>query len=171
MLTKITLETLEQLLCVVEQLDNRTYSTRLEILNGSSIGKHVRHVLEFYICLQDGIQKGEVNYDNRVRNLQLEESPDYAQMVLNHMIDTFNNVALNEKNIQHIICFGDEEISSESSISRELVYLIEHSIHHYAIIGIALKNELPQLVIPTNFGIAYSTVQHAQGNQKISVKA
>ena len=60
----------------------------------------------------------------------------------------------------NMIEFNSLSITSQSSVSRELVYLIEHSIHHYAIIAIALRNEFGHVKIPADFGVAYSTSRH-----------
>jgi hypothetical protein len=45
---------------------------------------------------------------------------------------------------------------------REMVYLVEHSIHHYALIRIGLQENFPKIIIPENFGIAYSTIKHRE---------
>jgi hypothetical protein len=45
-----------------------------------------------------------------------------------------------------------------SSLARELVYLIEHTIHHLAIIKIGLNQGYPHLVLPVNLGVAPSTL-------------
>ena len=34
-----------------EQMGDREFQTSLDVLSENSIGKHVRHILEFYICL------------------------------------------------------------------------------------------------------------------------
>jgi hypothetical protein len=46
----------------------------------------------------------------------------------------------------------------ETSAGRELVYNIEHAIHHIAMIKIAVINLLPHIKLPDNFGVAYSTI-------------
>ncbi len=43
---------------------------------------------------------------------------------------------------------------------REMVYLVEHSIHHYALIRIGLQENFSDIFIPKNFGVAYSTVKY-----------
>ena len=85
MLTNITSDTFLQLRSIIHQLSDAEFTEKLELLNGSSIGQHVRHILEFYICLSKGINTGEVNYDKRVRNLNIENNPFYAIRLLDEL--------------------------------------------------------------------------------------
>ena len=55
---------------------------------------------------------------------------------------------------------GSMPVQIPSSLARELLYNVEHAIHHMALIQIAVKNALPHVDIPPHFGVAYSTVQH-----------
>lgn len=89
MLTNITSDTFLQLRTIIHQLSDAEFIEKLELLNGSSIGQHVRHILEFYICLSDGIKTGEVDYDKRVRNLSIENNPYYAIRLLDELSTVF----------------------------------------------------------------------------------
>ncbi len=169
MLSKISANTFIQLRQIIEQMSKEEYSTNLTILGESSIGQHVRHVLEFYICLADGIEDGVVNYDNRKRNIRLATEPSFALFVLDELVNKFCDEEIEEKNLYNNIEYGDTIISSKSSVSRELIYLIEHSIHHYAIMQIALKNNFQSIVVPEGFGIAYSTLKHKENKEICSI--
>ena len=48
----------------------------------------------------------------------------------------------------------------ESTLDRELIYNIEHAIHHMAMIKIGLKVLAPELHLPENFGVAPSTIRY-----------
>lgn len=89
MLSIITSDTLSQLRYVINQLTQEEYTLKLTILNQSSVGQHVRHVLEFYICLSQGIGPGVVDYDRRTRNLSIENDPNYANIMLNELSSIF----------------------------------------------------------------------------------
>jgi len=160
MLTKITSYTFLQLRTIIEQLSEDEFSEKLELLNFSSIGQHVRHVLEFYMCLSKGIKTREVDYDKRIRNLLIENDPKYAIGVLEELSKVFCCEDIEETSLTNTTEFNGVVVKANSSVSRELIYLIEHSIHHYAIIGIALRNHIIHVDIPHNFGVAYSTSQH-----------
>jgi len=47
-----------------------------------------------------------------------------------------------------------------SNIKRELVYNLEHAIHHMAIIRIGVINIAPEIELSEGFGIAPSTIKY-----------
>ncbi len=161
MKTSVYIEVIRQLTDLVKQLSPSEYTKSLNVLNGSSIGQHTRHVVEFYQCLLAGKSGGIVDYDSRERNLQLEND-------LNFTIETLETI---EKNIFSVknpnetillsvsYCTENQDFI-ETNFMREIVYLIEHSIHHYALIRIGLQESFPDIKIPKNFGMAYSTIRH-----------
>src|SRR5690606_8636434 len=69
---------LKNIKLLISQLSDKEYSTSINCLSGSSIGQHVRHILEFYICLLEGIPIGIINYDNRKRDVNLETNTLYS---------------------------------------------------------------------------------------------
>ena len=154
-------EVIGQLTDLLKQLSPNEYTKSLCVLNGSSIGQHTRHVIEFYQCLLAGKSGGVVDYDVRERNLQLEND-------LYLMIETLENIEnkiISIKNPNETILLSvsystDSHGFIETNFMREMVYLVEHSIHHYALICIGLQENFPDINIPKNFGIAYSTVRH-----------
>jgi hypothetical protein len=165
MLAGITSDTFLQLRCIINQLNKEQFSLKLQLLNDCSIGQHVRHILEFYICLSHGIRSGNVDYDKRVRNQAIESDPKYAEIILEDLNSVFCCSETEDMALTNTTVYKDHVISSNSSVSRELIYLIEHSIHHYAIIAIAVKSHFNHVNLPENFGIAYSTTKHIQSLQ------
>jgi hypothetical protein len=152
---------LQQLLAILDQLDNTAYSSKLDVLSASSIGMHVRHILEFYTCLF--MEADIINYDNRKRNLRLETDTDYAIENIVLILATINNIE-EDKMIQlaGTESFRDETYMVTTTLSRELQYLSEHSIHHMAIIKIALQSSFPTVNMHQHFGIAFATIKHQQ---------
>ena len=49
----------------------------------------------------------------------------------------------------------------ETNYERELLYNLEHSIHHQALIKVALL-QLQSVEIPENFGVAQSTIVYRE---------
>jgi hypothetical protein len=45
---------------------------------------------------------------------------------------------------------------------RELVYNIEHAVHHMALIRIGVREVAPHITLPPDFGVAASTIRHQQ---------
>jgi hypothetical protein len=78
---------LNQLVTILNQLNNEQYAMELEILSKGSIGKHVRHILEFYECMLNGIGSGKINYYKRQRNISLETDVDFAINCIHTLTD------------------------------------------------------------------------------------
>src|SRR5690606_35959053 len=76
MIKQATNQILLQLKNILEQLSNEQLSFPLGVLNDSTIGMHVRHILEFFLCLTESKTTSKVNYDLRNRDALLEVSTD-----------------------------------------------------------------------------------------------
>ncbi|MFK7899334.1 MAG: hypothetical protein AB8B61_01115, partial [Cyclobacteriaceae bacterium] len=55
---------------------------------------------------------------------------------------------------------GEETICTTSSVSRELIYVIEHTVHHMAILKMGAIINFPSVKFPENFGFAQSTIDY-----------
>ncbi|MCB0515122.1 MAG: hypothetical protein R2798_02360 [Chitinophagales bacterium] len=153
-------DSLEYVSWYLVKIDTEIYNNSLPIYNGSSIGQHTRHILEFYICLLEQYPLGEINYDLRRRNTALENNPAVARDCLQHIGVGLENLPQEEVPLRLKATYNRELIAT--SLSREIWYNIEHTIHHLALIRIGLQYCLPQLIIPPTFGVAPSTIFHSQ---------
>ena len=76
---------LQQGCLFLDRVEDETYARPLEGTDegkpGSSLGAHYRHVLDHFLCLAEGIRTGQVNYDQRRRNPQVENSVTRARLV------------------------------------------------------------------------------------------
>lgn len=155
-------EICEQLLHLCDKLDNKEYAHCSSLLMGSSIGKHMRHIIEFYDILREGSEIGEVNYDTRVRNVQIENELEAAKGRLASILSWLEKLSVN-KNLSVYFRFNmenDDMKQVRSNLMRELAYNLEHAIHHMALIRIALDQQFPHVNIDQNFGLAYSTIRY-----------
>lgn len=152
---------LSQLKYFLAQLSPNEYVIKLEILSGSTIGMHNRHIIEFFQCLIKGLLVDEMDYDARERNLLQETNLLYAMACIdNALIDL--SMIKEDKEIKLFSSIGinDEKEVTKSSIKRELLYVVEHNIHHMAIIKMACKVSYPEIVFNEDFGVAYSTIKY-----------
>jgi hypothetical protein len=161
-LIKTNIDILTQLKELLLQFSNEQYAKPLEVLSENTIGKHVRHVVEFYECLLKGVHQQEINYDKRERNLQIETNIEYTLNIIEGII-----AALEQQKVDVPIKLAMEYQANEtfhvtSTYFRELVYNIEHAIHHFAIMSIAVKASFPEITLAENFGTAYSTIQYQE---------
>lgn len=158
-LKSATNEIFSQLTEVIGQLNNEDYACPLQVLSGNTVGKHVRHILEFYDLLVSSYQTGELNYDRRKRDLLLEISADEAILRISRINYAIQHLDLNRP--LHLAAeLSAHPVQIASSYDRELLYNIEHAIHHMALIQIAVRDAFLHVVMPANFGVAYSTIQH-----------
>jgi uncharacterized damage-inducible protein DinB len=152
---------LEQVEALLRELTDVEHASPRPLLFGSSIGQHIRHVLEFYDCFVSSFASGAVSYDRRRRDLAIETSVSVATA-------SARNSAVK---LRSISCDGALTLCSDlpgmplastqdTTVKRELVYLADHSVHHLAMVRIALEQYLPHVVFPSTLGIAVSTRNH-----------
>src|SRR5215467_942950 len=66
----------------LDQLTPEEYKAPIPTLFNASIGQHVRHILELFICLENGYHTGVVNYEKRKRDHAIESDKDFASSLL-----------------------------------------------------------------------------------------
>lgn len=151
-------EILEQIKNAVLALSKEDYSLRLDIIEGNTIGMHIRHVLEFYKSLEQALDQEYVDYDARERNLELETNKSSAIIEIER-IEKWLEKIQNDLQIK-VLHRSDNDMVLMSSVSRELAYNIEHAVHHMAIIKICINACFSHIKLDQNFGVAYSTLQY-----------
>ena len=159
----------DQLRFVLENLSEKQYKTPSVSLSGSTIGQHIRHSLEFFSCLINSKESGIVNYDKRERNPEIEESIELALEMLNQLsVEVKESLCKNdlilELSYSHI---NDECLKVKSNFDRELVYNIEHAIHHLALIKIGMIEIASEVALPQGFGVADSTIRYQNQQEKV----
>jgi len=159
----------EQLKFVAENLTDEQFTQPSISLSGSSIGQHFRHTLEFFNCLLDD-ESGLVNYDKRNHDTSLEKSTIEALKLIALQNATIQSLDSN-KNITLELSYDYSDdatniIQVESNLYRELVYNIEHAVHHMALIKVGIVEIMPDLVLPDGFGVASSTITYKE-TQKV----
>ena len=160
---------LEALSSLVEQFTAEEYKQELELVYNATIGQHSRHILEFFKCLALGCQTGTVDYEDRERDLQLESDKVNALTVINEIENWIDRVDVEQKIImQGRFSTREDEIPTmvESTVERELIYNLEHMIHHMAIIKIAVCNYFPHINLTPGMGVAPSTLKYKRESRK-----
>jgi hypothetical protein len=143
---------------LLERLSDAQYMLQIPHLGHASIGAHTRHIIELLQCAVLGYQSGKVDYDNRVRNLDLQHNKDIAQIALHQLA---SQIEASDKTLKLVVASqGDApEPPVETTYLREMVYNTEHAIHHLALIKVALIDMKLDLV-DAHFGMAYSTIKY-----------
>ena len=159
MLKQAAIKQLESIRSILVQIESDDYTAELSTLKKASIGKHVRHIVEFYECLLFNSTNDTVNYDERKRNILLEENVTFALDFITEIIDTLETINSN-KRLMLVSSYENKSVSMESSLYREITYNIEHTVHHLAIISIAIPIHFDYINLSANFGYADSTINY-----------
>ncbi len=142
---------LDQLIELVASLTDEQYTQGREGVT-ASVGRHLRHTLEIFLLLVHNYENGSIDYENRARDLTLEKDRALAIHQLNFLKGHFNKP---DKPIELI----NNQLVIKTSYQRELLYQLEHIIHHNAIIRPAIASFLGG-AIQENFGYAPSTIKY-----------
>jgi hypothetical protein len=155
---------LNQLSELVKQLSAEDYIKPIPALSQSSIGQHLRHTLEFFICLEQGVERGVVNYDKRAHDKLIESDKFLALSVLSRIADFITKQNLNNPLKLEVgyDLTNDHFISVDTNYQRELIYNIEHAVHHMAIMKIGVREAAPYVTLPSDFGVAASTIRYQE---------
>lgn len=142
---------LDELIELVSNLKDDQYNF---IPNGrtASVGRHLRHTLEIFLLLVNEYDSGKVNYEARARNPELEKNRALAIERLNFLKDHFQKPDKSLGLLNNQIIIG-------TSYYRELLYQLEHIIHHNAIIRPVVEDFLGNS-IRENFGYAPATIKY-----------
>lgn len=164
-LPRIAGEALKDLRYYLPLIEPVIYQTPLSILSGATIGQHTRHIIEFYICLLEQSGKNDIpviSYGLRRRDYLIETAPDHALLLINEICDRLTELNPGMQCLLDCAEHDQENLLVPSTIGRELIYTIEHTIHHLAIVKIALKTIAPSIILPEHFGVAPSTIRYRQ---------
>jgi hypothetical protein len=152
-------EALNSLADALQQLpEQSSYTNPCEALSNATIGQHTRHVIELYQCLIAGYSVGKINYDDRKRNPLYENNIPAAVEEIRKIQKSLEQP---DKEVNIFCGTGDNSVSIESNYYREVLYNLEHCIHHQALIKVALLS-IKNINIADGFGVAHSTLQHRQ---------
>ncbi len=99
-----------------------------------------------------------MNYDERKRDKRIETDKDLAIGLL-QMIS--NNIGKTNKDLQLEGSYDDHscEYIINTNYYREIVYNLEHTVHHMALIRVGIT-EVSAIAIPEEFGVASSTIKY-----------
>lgn len=143
----------------LEQLTCEQYCQPSKILFGATIGQHVRHIIELFICLDNGYASGVVNYEKRKRDYTIETDKNFANGLLKSIYLTLDK---DNKALQLQTGFDDhstESTSIDTNYYREIAYNLEHTVHHMALIRVGIT-EVSNIQVPDSFGVASSTIKY-----------
>lgn len=158
---KANREALEQGLTLLSMLNDDQYAYLGEPRFTSTIGQHVRHVVDMYLALMVDENNNLIDYDCRRRGSLIESSCVRGIEALRKVLSWLD--ALDPMHVARRTVLVKSEVSLqksasvtlESSLMRELVFVGSHTVHHYALIKVIANDQ--GLHVATGFGIAPAT--------------
>jgi len=154
---------LDQLADLVKQIHDTDFKRPSDILNGATIGQHIRHTIEFFLCFENGYMAGVINYDKRPHDKLIETNRELAQSAISKA-QQFVTSLRQDRALKIEVGYDvdkEEYVVVDTNANRELVYNIEHAVHHMAIIKIGIRHVAPYVKLSRDFGIAASTLRYA----------
>ena len=150
---------LQSLRQVIAVLAPDTYRAAPSRVSGS-IGGHVRHCLDHVRALVGLRGSGDLTYDSRLRGTSVETDPwaaieeiDRLDLRVEDLHDSRPGGAVRLRSMTEP---DGTAIHVQSTVGRELAFVIQHTIHHAAIIAVLLDQV--GVDVPAGFGYAPSTL-------------
>lgn len=133
----------------------------------SSAGAHMRHILDHYIAIENGLAIGVIDYDKRSRGGVIESDIN-AALALISQIESFLSSLSASQLKQSILLSTEVSVEKkqveivETTLARELIFAGSHAIHHFAMIK--QISQAQHIAIPEQLGIAPATATFLRGN-------
>ena len=149
---------LVELAAVVESLDDVTYvAARRDGVSGS-IGAHVRHTLDHVAAVLEPATADVIDYDTRRRGTEIETRRSGAAAELRRLARALQSSgpAFDRRvELSAVIDPTGRRVRAESTLERELVFTLSHTIHHQAIVALLMADA--GRTTPARFSLAPST--------------
>ncbi|TDQ29910.1 DinB family protein [Tenacibaculum caenipelagi] len=114
----------------------------------SSIGANMRHILDVFTCVFNGINKKCIDFSDRERNKLVEEKTEFGIAYFDKVISQLH--CLKTEDFDTIISVTDDlgtgKVTANYTLGSALIQAHSHAIHHFASIGFIINQlgvELP----------------------------
>ncbi|AWB66116.1 hypothetical protein C2869_06530 [Saccharobesus litoralis] len=133
-----------------------------------SLGRHVRHISDHYLAFLSACggtvftSEPCIDYNTRHRDSPIETDIHLAREHIRALQRKLASIQISVKTkvtvMSEIDCSDMQTYAFSSSIERELLYLINHTIHHAAYMALLAKQK--GIYFPENIGVAPSTLTY-----------
>ncbi len=122
---------------LLQTIDDAQYSNNSIAPYYSSIGIHVRHILDVFDCVFTGLEKNSIDLSARKRNELAENKVAFG---LTYFKDTIAQLEALEKNdLNAMVRVKDDlglgVVTANYTLASVLIQAHSHAIHHFASIG------------------------------------
>ncbi len=159
-LVNITIEMLRDAVWYLERICDTAYVQPLPKLSGATIGQHTRHIVSHYQSLSQAMraagseQDVTLNYNSHCNYIAIENSPRVALAAIDDIIMTLPRLSGKRTFwVENNSISEDEMVLIPTNGDRELLFNIEHTLHHFELIRMGLNIVAPCLELPVHFGV------------------
>lgn len=133
---------LNQAISLLNIIENEVYTDCSIGPYYSSIGSHLRHTLDFFQCIIDGLDVNSINLINRKREEIIANNKEEAIRRMRKIQETFTNfTSINTDYIIHVTDdFGQGAVTVSYTLESIMTFAHSHAIHHFATIGYLLHH-------------------------------
>ena len=171
-LVKENVEALSQAVDLLERLPDPLFSDNETAWFRSGVGRHMRHIMDFYTTFLEGLPTGTIDYDARQRRPDLESSRTAAASRLREIMAELETIGNLDREVMSKTDGHRRDPSaafSPSTVGRELQFLAFHTVHHFAMVAMTLDRQ--GFKTPEAFGVAPSTLAYWQATDTGRVAA
>jgi len=159
------IDLLRQGITLLGKVDDEVYGgAEPEHQASTRIGPHFRHCIDAYTCLLDGLESGNINYDDRSRDPRIASQRAVGLAALERIVEGLGRLAIIDPETDLRVRVDTPngalgpEATSRSTLHRELQFLVGHSVHHFALVAMILRQK--GFEPGRDFGVAPSTLAH-----------
>lgn len=137
-------QSLDTLATLAAKCDDDQYAGGLAYGFHSPLGAHFRHCIDHVDALLHGIETGEISYDRRERGTAIEK--DRATGLAAAADRAARVRALDDAALAHaltvraMVAPDAPEAVFRSSVEREILYVLHHTVHHTALMSAQATN-------------------------------
>lgn len=145
---------------LLKSISDKEYANNATPPYFSSIGCHIRHILDVFSCILIGFETNNIDLTHRERNELVEQKITEGIFYFDTIIGQLK--LLSDIDLNTVICVTDDlglgKVTSKTTLAALLMHAQSHATHHFASIGYIicqLEIELPD----SDFGYNPSTIK------------
>ena len=133
---------------LLKSISDEQYSNKSAPPYFSSIGSHMRHILDVFSCIFNGLETKQVDFSARERNVLVEQTTEAGIRYFHQVITKLHEISHDDFNMMISVTddLGTGKVTANYTLGSALIQAHSHAIHHFATIGFIINRlgvELP----------------------------
>jgi len=141
---------LNNAIALLNAIDSEAYTDTSVGPYYSSIGSHIRHMLDFFDCIIGGLDSNNIDLTARKRDEILSTNKESAIEHIYKLQETLlSYININTDYLLKVTDnMGKGKVTVNYTLESILAHANSHAIHHYALIGYILEQSNIEIKIP-----------------------